>query len=154
MINKKICTQKMFIIFNEICINEEMQPTCIYNHHHNQHVVTQARISLTLSHHFSQSFIASGWSSGLHPVSTHSSCMYVRAGRPTFARPYVGVHRSISLMGLSLLLQQSCVSGSYNLESFRDRRQVLCGVLPPGLIQYCSQHSCVIAVYRLLNPFC
>ena len=23
---------------------------------------------------------------------------------------------------------------------------VLCGVLPPGLVQYCSQHSCVIAV--------
>ena len=23
---------------------------------------------------------------------------------------------------------------------------MLCGVLPPGLIQYCSEHSCVIAV--------
>ena len=32
--------------------------------------------------------------------------MYVRAGRPAFARPYVGVHRSTSLMGSSLLLQQ------------------------------------------------
>ena len=34
------------------------------NHHH--HVVPPARISLTLSRHFSQSFIASGRSSGLH----------------------------------------------------------------------------------------
>ena len=32
--------------------------------------------------------------------------MYVRAGRPAFARPYVGVHRSPSLMSSSLLLQQ------------------------------------------------
>ena len=52
------------------------------------------------------SFIASGRSSGLHPVSSNSCCMYDRAGRPAFARPYVGVHRSTSLMSSSLLLQQ------------------------------------------------
>ena len=45
----------------------------------------------------------------------------------------------------------SCMSGSSNLNSFRDRRQVAvqlvsCGVLPPRLVQDCSQHSCVIAV--------
>ena len=77
----------------------------IYHHHHH-HVVLVARISLTLSCHFSQSFIASGWSSGLHPVSSHSCWMYVRAGRPAFARPCVGVHKSASLMSSSLLLQQ------------------------------------------------
>ena len=35
-----------------------------------------------------------------------------------------------------------------NLDSLRDRRQVAaqCGVLPPGFVQDCSQHSCVIAV--------
>ena len=65
-----------------------------------------ARISLTLSRHFSLSFIASGRSSGLHPVSLHCCYMYVLAGRPAFARPYVGVHRSTSLMSSSLLLQQ------------------------------------------------
>ena len=65
-----------------------------------------ARISLTLSCHFSLSFIASGRSSGLHSVSSQSCRMSVRAGRPTFARPYVGVHRSTSLMSSSLLLQQ------------------------------------------------
>ena len=64
------------------------------------------RIFLTLSRYFSLSFIASGRSSGLHPVSSHSCWMYVRAGRPAFARPYVGVHRSKSLMSSSLLLQQ------------------------------------------------
>ena len=74
----------------------------IYHHHH----VPQARISLTLSHHFSLSFIASGKSSVLHPISSHSCCMYVRAGRRAFARSCVGVHRSTSLMSSSLLLQQ------------------------------------------------
>ena len=76
----------------------------IYIYHH--HVVLPAWISLTLSRHFSLSFIASGRSSGLHPISSQRCCMYVRAGRPAFARPYVGVHRSTSLMSSSLLLQQ------------------------------------------------
>ena len=53
--------------------------TCILNiydhHNHHHHVVPPARISLTLSRHFSLSFIASGRSSGLHPVSSHSCCM-------------------------------------------------------------------------------
>ena len=69
-------------------------------------IIISCRISLTLSHHFSLSFIASGRSSGLHPVSSQSYCMYVRAGRPAFARRNVGVHRSTSLMSSSLLLQQ------------------------------------------------
>ena len=73
-------------------------------YHH--HVVPPARISLTFSRHFSLSFIASGRSSGLHPVSSRSCRMYVRADCPAFARPYVGVHRSTSLMSSSLLLQQ------------------------------------------------
>ena len=76
----------------------------IYISYH--YVVPLARIILTLSRHISLSFIASGRSSGLHPVSSHSCCMYVLAGRPAFARPYVGVHRSASLMSSSLFLQQ------------------------------------------------
>ena len=78
---------------------------CSFRLHHH-HVVPLAGISLTLSRHFFLSFIASGRSSGLHPVSSHSCCMYVRAGRPVFPRPYAGVHRSTSLMSSSLLLQQ------------------------------------------------
>ena len=69
------------------------------------HVVPPARISLSLSRHFSLSFIASGRSSGLHPIFAQSCCMYVRSGRPAFARPYAGVHRSTSLSS-PLLLQQ------------------------------------------------
>ena len=73
----------------------------IEKHHH--HVLP---ISLTLSRHFSLAFIASGRSSRLHPVSSHSCWMYVRAGRPAFDWPYAGVYRSTSLMNSSLLLQQ------------------------------------------------
>ena len=76
------------------------------NPHHHHHAVPLARISLTLSRHFSLSFITSGSSSGLHPISSHSCWMYVCAGRPAFAWPYVEVHRSTSLMSSSLLLQQ------------------------------------------------
>ena len=76
------------------------------HHHHHHHVEPPARISLTLSRHFSLSFIAFGRSSGLHPISSHSCYMYVRAGHPAFAWPYAGVHRNTSLMSSSLLLQQ------------------------------------------------
>ena len=76
------------------------------HHHHHHHVVPLARISLTLSRHFSLLFIASGRSSGLHRVSSHNWWMYIRAGRPAFVRPYVRVHRSTSLMSTSRFLQQ------------------------------------------------
>ena len=111
----------------------------VHNHHHHHHVVPLARISLTLSRHFSVLFIASGRSSGQNPVSSHSYCMYVRAGRPAFARPYVGAHRCTSLMSSSLLLHQ-CPACLVRLA------WIVFVMLPPGLVQYCSQHSCVIAV--------
>ena len=88
-------------IYKYICIYIRSYP-----HHHHHHVGPQTRISLTLSRHFSLSFIASGRSSEPHPVSSHNCWMYVCAGRPAFSRPYVGVHRSTSLMSTSLLLQQ------------------------------------------------
>ena len=50
--------------------------------------------------------IASGRSSGLHLLSAQSCCVYVRAGRPAFARPCERVHKRTSLMSSSLLLQQ------------------------------------------------
>ena len=45
------------------------------------------------------------------------------------------------------------MSGSSNFDSFHDRLLVavqllLCGVLPPGPVQYCSQHSCEVAVKK------
>ena len=77
--------------------------------------------------------------------------MYVLAGRPAFAWPCVGVHKSTSHEFVPASPAVSRMSGSSNLNSFRDRRQVAvqlasCGVLPPGPAQDCSQHPCVIAV--------
>ena len=88
-----------------------------HHHHHYHHhhlVVPLAGISLNLCHHFSLSFITSGRSSGLHPVSSHSCCMYVRAG----PQEYV----TYELVPASQAV--SCVSGSSNLDSFDDGRQV------------------------------
>ena len=69
-------------------------------------IASSARVYLTFSRHLSLSSIASGRSSGLHPVSAQSFCIYVLSGRPAFARPCEGVHKSTSLMSSSLLLQQ------------------------------------------------
>ena len=84
----------------------QINPWRLFNHHHHHHVMLRARISLTLSRHFSLSFLSSGRSSWLHPVSSHSCWMYDLAGHPAFDWPYMGVHRSTSLMSSSLLLQQ------------------------------------------------
>ena len=96
------------MLFGRYVWSPKIYVTLVYYllHHHHHHVVPLARISLTLSRHFSLSFIASVRSSGLHPVFSHSCCMYVRASRPAFAWPYAGVHKSTSLMSSSLLLQQ------------------------------------------------
>ena len=77
----------------------------IYMYHHYHHVTLLAQISLTLSHHTSLSSIAPARSSRQHPVSAQSCYIQVLASRPTFARPCEGVHRSTSLMCLSLLLK-------------------------------------------------
>ena len=74
------------------------------SHRHHHLVVPPARISLTLSRHSSLSFITSGRSSELHPISSRSCCMYVRAGHPAFTQSCEGVDRKTSLMSSSLLL--------------------------------------------------
>ena len=89
-----------------IMASSRLEDVSLYNHHHHHHIALVARISLTLSHHSSLSFIALCRSSGQHRVSSHSCWMYVHAGRPAFARPCVGIHKSTSLMSSSLLLQQ------------------------------------------------
>ena len=100
-------------IWNHLTVCKQMSS----HHHHHHHIVLAAQISLTLSRHSSLSFIALGRSSGQQPVSSHSCWMYVRAGRPAFARPYVGIHKSTSLMSSSLLLQQ-CPAFTYKLFAY------------------------------------
>ena len=57
-----------------------------------------------------------------------------------------GLKEYISYEFVSASPAVTCMSGSSNLNSFRDRRQVAvqfvsCGVLPSGLVQDCTQHS-------------
>ena len=66
-----------------------------------------------------------------------------------------GVHH---LWARPYFLSSVHMSGLSNFYSFRDGWQVavqllLCEVLAPGLIQYCSQHSCVVAVKLFLHLF-
>ena len=117
-----------FLVIRRSCfhIDTKMSPNeknnilffIIYHHHH--HVVPLARISQTLSRHFSLSFIASSRFSGLHPESSHSCYMFVRAGRPVFAWPYAVVHRSVTYELVLASPAVSCMSGSSNLDSCRD----------------------------------
>ena len=113
-------SQSPWLILNKILLEWKKKIIYIYIYmkiinanfisiHHHYHVVLPARIFLTLSRHFSLSFIASCRSLGLHPISSHSCCMYVRAGHPAFARPYASP-------------AVSCKSGSSNLYSFHDGR--------------------------------
>ena len=113
MLNKLPEFQYLYLPLENYIQTVQLSSTHHHHHHHHHHVVPLARIPLTLSRHLSLSFIASGRSSGLHPVSSHSCWMYVHAGRPAFARPSVGVHKSTSLMSSSLLLQQcpACLVG-------------------------------------------
>ena len=129
------------------------------------------QISLTLSRHFSLSFISSGRSSGLHPISSHSYCMYVQAGRPAFAQPYVGVHRSTSLMSLSLLLQQcpAClvrltwivfVMGGRWPYSWclvgcccQDLFTIACNILVHYCLQHCSFFSSHLVSVQVVHPY-
>ena len=59
-------------------------------------------------------------------------------------------------MSLSLLLQQcpAClVHLTWTVFVMGSRWPYSCGVLPPGPVQYCLQHSRVIAVKLFLQPF-
>ena len=105
LLEKTNSQSSLFSAFPNFFIILSLIGKCHHYHHHHL-VMSPARISLTLSRRPSLSFIASGSSSGLHPVSSPSSSMYVRAGRPAFAQPCEGLHRSKSLMRSSLLLQQ------------------------------------------------
>ena len=124
------------------------------NHHHD--VTPAAQISLTLSRHPSLSSIAPGRSSSCigtelwYIGSSWSSCLCSSMWRdPQEYVTYEFVPTSPAV---------SCISSSSRLYSFRDGWYVtvhllLCRVLPPGLVQYSSQHSCVVSVKYFLHTF-
>ena len=65
-------------IYTNVCVCVFM---CVYHRHHQ--VVTLVRISLTLPRHSSQSFIDSGRSSRLHPMSPYI-CLVLEGGHICF----------------------------------------------------------------------
>ena len=86
-------------------------------------------------------------SSGLHPWSSCLCSSMWRGPREYIAYEFVPTSPAVSRM-----------SGSSNFDSFRDGWSVavhllLCWELPPGFVQYCSQHSCVVAVQLFLHKF-
>ena len=90
-----VCVCVCIAVYDLAGVREIFMSIFHYHHHHHNHVVPLARISLALSPHLSLSVIASGRSSGLHPVSSHSCHMFVRAGRPALLghmRGSIGVH--------------------------------------------------------------
>ena len=95
---------------------------------------------LPIVHHLWQVFRATSriLTELLYVCSSWSSC---------FAWPYAGVHRSTSLMSSSLLLQRcpACLVRLTWIVFMMGGRWPYswCFV---GLVQYCSQHSCVIPV--------
>ena len=112
------------------------------------------------SHHTSLLSIASGRSSRLHPVSAQSCCYAGSSWASCLCSSmWRGPQEYITYELVPTSPAVSRVSGSSNLGSFRDGwlgavQLLLCGVLSPGLVQYCSQHSRVIAVQLFLHPFC
>ena len=123
------------------------------------HVTLSARIFLTLSCHASLSSIAFGRFSGatsrigaelLYVGSSWTSCLCSSMGRGP------QVYITDELVPTSPAVSQ--VSGLSNFDSFRYGLLVavyllLSRVLTPGLVQYCSQNSGVIAVKLFLHPF-
>ena len=76
----------------------------IHLQHH--HVEPPARISLAFSSNPTLQSIGLGICSRFHTISAQDCCIKVLAGRPAFVRQCKGVHKSMSLMSSSPLLQQ------------------------------------------------
>ena len=96
------CTNPLVTVLSA-SITVSIIVTFMFHHHH--HVVPPARTSLTLSRHVSLSFIASGRSSGLHPVSSQSCCMYCSSWTSCFCSAICGGTSLMSSVFFSSLVR-------------------------------------------------
>ena len=115
-------------------------------------------ISQTLSNHPSLSSIASGRSQGYnlyrHRAVVCRSLLVVLV----CSSKWGGSQEYVTYEFVPTSSAVSCMSGSSNFDISRDRWYVavqllLCRVLHPGLVQYCSQDSCVVTVKLFLPTF-
>ena len=86
-----------------------------------------------------------------------SVCRFELVAQP-FSAMWRGPQEYITYELVPISPAVSRVSGSSNFDSFRDEwlvavQLLLCRVLPPELVKYCSPHSCVVAVKPSLHPF-
>ena len=144
--HKYPCTHGAHTCIHKECRLRANLCTHTHHHHHHHHVTLPAEISLTLSCHPSPSSIAPGRSSSYILYRHRAAVSSDLTGRPTFARLYEGVYRSMSLMSSSLLLQQfpTClVRLTWIVFGMGGRLPYNCffRVLPPGLVKYCSQRA-------------
>ena len=124
------------------------------NHHHHHHVALSPRISLATL--LSRPLLPAGLQDYILyrcravVCSSWSSCL---------ACSCEGVHRSMSLMSSPLLLQQCpaflvrLILIVFVMGGKIVVQLLLCGLLLPGLVQYCLQHSIVVAVKLFLHTF-
>ena len=112
-------------------------------------------VSLALFYHLSLSSIAYGSSFRLHPVFRAVVDRFQQVAQHLLVRvkSFTGVHRFWVRPYFS---SRSRMSSFSNLEGFRDGRlvaiqQQICGLLPPGFVQYRSQHSWAITLKLFLH---
>ena len=148
-------------LVNTLLINPMVQSIIDYSPfifkglYHQHYVALPVRISLTLSRHPFLLSITSGRSSRLHPISAQNSGMWVLAGHPAFAHPYEGVHRSKSLMSLSLLLQQcpTCLVRLTGIVFMMGDKWPYSSCFVRCCLQD-LQHPCIVAIKLFLHIFC
>ena len=124
---------------------------CFLFIHHHHHVAMVAQISLILSRHPFLSSIAPVKSSMLLDISSSWSSYL-------FSSMWRGPREFIAYEFVLTSPWVSRISDSSNLDSFRDRwlvavQLLFCRVLLLGLVQYSSQHSCVIVAELFLYTF-
>ena len=132
------------------------------NHHHH-HVAPSTRIYDTLSHHpFSIVHRSRKLLKATSCIGTE--LLYVGSCWLSYlcSSMWIGQQEYVTYEFVPTSPAMSCMSASSNLDSFRDGWKVtvqllVCRVLPPGLVQYCSQHSCVVKLFLptfSLRPCC
>ena len=137
-----------YVQTNDWCLIELL---VIHSNHHHHHVVLVAWISWpSLATFPYRSSPLAGLQGYIPYPHIAAECMFVLVVLLLLGHMWgsIRVHHLWARPCFSSSVLHVCSS---NLNSFRDRRQVAgqlmsCGVLPPGLVQDCSQHSCVIAV--------
>ena len=125
-----------------------------YHHHH--YVMLSVQISLTLSRIPPYRPLLSAGLQDYIPYRHWAAVCRSELVILPCSSMWRGLQEYITYELVPTSLAVFCRSGSSKFDSFRDGwlvavQLLLCGVLLPGLVQYCSQHSCVVSVKLFLH---